>query len=206
MSTQPKPYITPEQYLEIERKAEYKSEYYRGEMFPLYPGETILDMAGAQRPHNLLATHMSGELYMQLRSRPCEIYGSDMRIRVNETGLFTYADVVVVCGQPEILDNHVDVLLNPTVIVEVLSPSTAAYNRGGKFKQYKTIPSFQQYVLVASDCVYVDVFTRQPDGSWLLRSATKLDESIELESIGCRVAMADLYNKVELPENPPLHA
>src|ERR1041385_322548 len=114
MSTQPKNYLTPEQYIEIERKAEFKSEYFRGEMFA---------MAGAGRIHNLVAGNTSDRLRQQLRLGPCEVYQSDMRVRVSETGLYTYPDVAVACN-PKFVDEQQFTLLNPTVIVEVLSPST----------------------------------------------------------------------------------
>jgi len=190
VSTQTKTYLTPEQYLEIERKAEYKSEYFQGEMFA---------MAGAKEAHNLLVGNLIGELYVQLRSSPCRVYPSDMRVNVSATGLYTYPDVIAVCGEPQFQDDERDNLLNPTLIAEVLSRSTEAYDRGRKFEHYKSIESFQQYLLIASDRVHVDLFTRKPDGDWLLKSADRLDDSLELQSIGCRLTLADLYNKVDMP-------
>src|SRR5579872_2476540 len=129
MSTPPKSHLTPEQYLEIERKADFRSEYYHGEMFA---------MAGAQREHILITGNAVTALHQQLRNRPCEAYSTEMRVKVASTGLYTYPDVVVVCGKPEFLDSEVDTLLNPTLIVEVLSKSTEAYDRGLKFKLYRT--------------------------------------------------------------------
>jgi Uma2 family endonuclease len=117
VSTQPKTFLTLEQYLEIERKAEFKSEYYRGEMFA---------MARASWAHNLLVAHLLRDIGQQLRGKPCEVYPSDMRVRVSSTGLYTYPDVVAVCGEPRLLDNQFDTLLNPHLIAEVLSPSTEA--------------------------------------------------------------------------------
>ena len=189
MSTQAKTYVTPEQYLEIERKAEYKSEYYDGEMFA---------MAGAKEAHNLLVVNLVGELSQQLRPRRCRVYSSDMRVRVSATGLYTYPDVIALCGQPQLLDQELDTLLNPTLIVEVLSPSTEAYDRGRKFEHYRSVESLKEYLLVASDRVHTDLFTRQSDGRWVLTSAGKLDDTIELESVGCRLAQADVYDLVDL--------
>jgi Uma2 family endonuclease len=189
VSTQPKTFLTPEQYLEIERKAEYKSEYYRGEMFA---------MAGASRAHNLLAGHLVRDLSQQLRAKPCELYPSDMRVRVGSTGLYTYPDVVVVCGEPQFGDNQPDTLLNPTLLVEVLSSSTEAYDRGRKFQKYQTIDSLREYLMVASDCVSADLYTRQVDGRWLLTSVTRLEDTIELQSIGCSLTLSDLYEKIDL--------
>jgi len=130
VSTNPKTFLTPEQYLAIERKAEYKSEYYNGEMFA---------MAGAKEAHNLLVTTLVGLLYSQLRRGPCRVYSNDMRVSVSATGLYTYPDVVAVRGERQFLDEQRDTLLNPTLIIEVLSPSTEAYDRGRKFEHYQSI-------------------------------------------------------------------
>jgi Uma2 family endonuclease len=191
VSTQPKTFLTPEQYLEIERKAEYKSEYYRGEMFA---------MAGASREHNLLVAHLLRDLGNQLRMKSCEVYPSDMRVRVSSTGLYAYPDVVAVCGEPQLLDNQLDTLLNPHLIVEVLSSSTEAYDRGRKFEHYQTIESLSEYLLLASDRVHADLYTRQPDGCWLLTSAKRLEDSLDLKSVGCSLALAGLYEKVDFAE------
>ncbi len=130
MSTQPKSFLTPEQYLEIDRQAERKSEYWQGEMFA---------MSGAAEPHNLILPNIIVQIHPQLRTRDCRTYSNDMRVRVSTTGLYTYPDMVVVCGAPQFLDARRDTLLNPTLIVEVLSPSTEAYDRGRKFEHYQSI-------------------------------------------------------------------
>jgi Uma2 family endonuclease len=191
VSTQPKTFLTPEQYLEIERKAEYKSEYFRGEMFA---------MAGASWVHNLLVSHLLRDIGQQLRGKPCEICPSDMRVRVSSTGLYTYSDAVAVCGEPKLLDNQLDTLLNPHLIIEVLSPSTEAYDRGRKFEHYRSIESLREYLLLASDRVHADLYTRQPGGRWLLTSATRLEDSLDLQSVGCSLALAGLYEKVDFAE------
>ena len=197
MSTQPKTFLTPEQYLEIERAAEYKSDYCDGEMFA---------MAGAGEAHNVLVGNLVADLHQQLRSRPCRVYSNDMRVRVHATGLYTYPDVVVVCGERRFLDDRRDTLLNPSLLIEVLSPSTEAYDRGRKFEHYRSIESLGEYLLVASDRVHADLYTRQPDGRWLLTSADRLEDSLDLESVGCRLALADLYEKVDLPGSQPTRA
>ena len=194
MSTQPRTALTPEEYLELERKAEYKSEYYHGEMFA---------MAGASREHNVLAMNLSATLHAQLRRRPCEVYPSDMRVRVGATGLYTYPDVSVVCEQPQLADEHADILLNPTFLAEVLSPSTEGYDRGRKFEHYRTIESLAEYLLVAQDRIHVDLYTRQQDGRWVLSEASRLEDTLELPSIGCQLALADLYEKVDLEAPNP---
>lgn len=189
MASQPKTLLTPEQYLDIERKADYRSEYFNGEMFA---------MAGAREAHNLLVTHLLRELDQQTRSRPCRVYPSDMRVHVKSTGLYTYPDVTVVCGERRFIDNQTDTLLNPGLIVEVLSPSTEAYDRGRKFEQYQSIESLREYLLIASDRVHADLYSRQPDNRWLLTSVHRLEDSLPLESVGARVLLSDLYEKVEL--------
>jgi Uma2 family endonuclease len=188
MSTLPESFITPEQYLEIERKAEFRSEYHNGEMFA---------MAGATEAHRQIVTNLVGNLFQQLRSGPCRIYSHDTRIRVKPTGLYTYPDVVVACGERQFLDARRDTLLNPTLIVDVLSPSTESYDRGRKYHHYTSLDSLREYVLVASEQVSIDVFTRQPSGRWLAGHALKIEDTIELESIGCRLALSDVYENVE---------
>jgi Uma2 family endonuclease len=188
MSTHPKTLITPEQYLEIERKAEYKSEYLNGEMFA---------MAGGTDPHSLIAMNINSDLHHQTRNRQCWVYSSDMRVQVEATGLYTYPDGSAVCGERKFLDARRDTLLNPGFIVEVLSPSTEAYDRGRKFAHYKKINSLAEYLLVSSEEMQADLFCRAPDGSWTVVSAEKPEDVLELHSIGCRLVLADIYEKVE---------
>ena len=189
MSTQPKVRLTPEEYLEIERKAKYKSEYYAGEMFA---------MAGASEPHNMIITNITSELRRQFKGRACRNYSSDMRVRVEATDLFTYPDVVAMCEEPRFSDDHHDTLLNPTVIIEVLSPSTEAYDRGEKSWQYRQIISLEEYILVAQDRYHLEHYTRQADGHWLLSETVSLQDIIHLPSINCELAMAEIYDKVEI--------
>lgn len=188
MSTLAKSFLTPEEYLKIERQAEYKSEYFAGEMFA---------MAGAVEAHNLICWSILGQLYQQMRQRPCRAYPSDMRVRVSATGLYTYPDIVALCGEPIFIDDHNDTLLNPSVIVEVLSPSTEAYDRGRKFEHYRSIESLAEYLMVASDRMHADLYRRQPDGLWVLSPAGEPGDSLELRSIGCALQLADLYEKVD---------
>jgi Uma2 family endonuclease len=195
MSSQPKSYLTPEQYLEIERKADFKSEYYNGEMFA---------MSGARVAHVRIVTHAIRELAQQLRNQTCEPFSSEMRVQVANTGLYTYPDIVVVCGEPEFRDDSFDTLLNPTVIVEVLSESTQLYDREQKFELYRSIESLKEYLMISSLRVSAELYTRQSSGGWLFTSQTNLQDSIDLESIGCHLLLADLYEKVAFSPSSPL--
>lgn len=190
MPSQPLTYLTPEDYLAIERKAEHKSEYLDGE---------LIAMTGASRNHNLITTNIIGELRQQLKKRPCEVYTNDMRVKVPATRFYTYPDVVVVCGEPRLEDDHFDTLLNPTLIVEVLSESTEAYDRGKKFGYYRTIESFAEYLLVAQDEYKVEQFVKQGDGRWLLSDIRSLENTVELVSIRCSLALDEIYDKLSLP-------
>lgn len=202
MSSQAKTYLTPEEYLAIERKAETKSEYFNGEMFPLRgmgkPHDAFA-MVGVSREHNLITANIIITLGHQLRDKPSELYPSDMRVRVPATGLYTYPDVVLVCNEPKFEDDYFDTLLNPTLIVEVLSPSTASYDRIKKFGYYRTIESLSEYLLVAQDEYKVEQYVKQSDGRWLLEDISSLEGGIELTSIQCTLRLMDVYAKVELP-------
>ena len=192
MSAVPKSYLTPQEYLVRERRAETKSEYLRGEVFA---------MSGASREHNLIAGNVNRELSEQLRERPCEVYQGDMRVKVSSTGLYTYPDVTVVCSEPQFEDAEVDTLLNPKVIVEVLSPSTADYDRGGKFTHYRRLPSLRDYVLISQDRALVEHCVRQPSDQWLLTEYSALDGTLMLSSIQCQLPLAEIYLKVQF--EPP---
>ena len=152
--------LTPEEYLALERKATIKSEYVNGQMYA---------MSGASRAHNLICLNIGGELRTQLKERACEVYTNDMRVRVTAAGLYTYPDVLVVCEEPRFEDDSFDILLNPTVLFEVLSPSTEAYDRGAKFGYYRQLDSMQEYTLVSQDLTRVEHYIRHkeqwiPDG------------------------------------------
>lgn len=187
MSLQPQTRFTPEEYLTLERKALYKSEYLNGEIFA---------MSGASREHNLICVNVSSVLHGQLRQRPCETYAGDMRVKVSPTGLYTYPDVVVVCDEPQFEDAQVDTLLNPTLIVEVLSPSTEDYDRGTKFEHYRTLPSLQEYLLISQDRIHIVHYTRQTDSTWVLSETNRQEGLIHLPSIAGNLSVAEIYAKV----------
>jgi len=187
MSAQPQPHLTPDQYLEAERAAEFRSEYYNGHIYA---------MSGGSYRHAQIIGGLVRELGNALKNRPCSVVSSDLRLRVSPDGLYTYPDVVVICGDPKFADDRSDTLLNPTLIVEVLSPSTEAYDRGFKSAQYRTLESLEEYVLVAQAEPRVEVFRRQPGGHWLLSEAIGLEAVCRFESLECAVPLADIYDKV----------
>lgn len=188
MTVQPKPYLTEEAYLAFEASSPIKHEYVRG---------TIYAMTGGTEAHNLLASNTLSALLVQVRRRPCKVYNSDQRVNVTATGLYAYPDVTVVCGQALFSDKPRKTLINPTVIIEVLSPSTERYDRGMKFKQYRMIPTLQDYLLIAQDEYHIEHYTRQEHGEWLLREAIGPAAHLTLHSIECVLTLEDVYDKVE---------
>jgi Uma2 family endonuclease len=185
MASDPRPRISPDEYLALERQAETKSEYLDGEIFA---------MTGASRRHNRIGLNVAFTLDSQLKARGREVYAIDMRVRVSATGLYTYPDVTVVCGEPQFEDAEVDTLLNPKVVIEVLSKSTEDYDRGTKFLHYRALPSLAEYLLVAQDRVHVEHYVRQND-SWVLTETDRVEDVIELPSVGARLALADAYDR-----------
>jgi Uma2 family endonuclease len=192
MSSRPKTCLTPEEYLAVERRNEYKSEHVGGE---------AVAMTGAGRRHNIIAVNLTRGLSQQLKGRPCEVYAGDMRVRIapNRVYAYTYPDVVVVCGEPRFEDEHLDTLLNPTVIIEVLSESAERYDRGKKFGFYRTAESLAEYVLVAQDELRIEQYAKQADGRWLLSDHRAPGDVVELASVGCALALREVYDKVVLP-------
>jgi Uma2 family endonuclease len=183
MASLPDAPLTEERYLEIERLAEFKSEFHDGRMFA---------MSGGSPNHALLTASMCALLYAQMPAG-CRVFSSDLRIKVASAGLYTYSDCSVVCGDPETLTDQKDVLLNPLLIVEVLSPSTEGYDRGKKFELYRTIPSFQEYLIAHQDQRHVEHYSKQDDGSWVLRDHAGADSSVTVARLGVRIPLADLY-------------
>lgn len=199
MASNPVQKLTEEQYLAIERAAETKSEFYNGEMFA---------MSGATFAHVKLSTNMLFELVLGLGDGPCQAYGPDLRIRVRPKGLYTYPDASVVCGEPILADNRKDTLLNPAVVVEVLSPSTEKYDRGTKFVHYRQVASLQDFILVSQDALLVEHYTRQSDETWTIRTHTRLDDELRIDSIGVSIPMPRIYRGIEFeadahPKPPP---
>ncbi|MGA0556376.1 Uma2 family endonuclease [Larkinella sp. VNQ87] len=187
MSAQPKPYYNPEVYLELERQAAHKSEYFRGEIFAT---------AGASRNHNRIKENLSIGIGSYLKGKRCQSFSSDMRLHIPSNGLYTYPDLVVVCGEPQMLDAAFDTLLNPTIIVEVLSESTKNYDRGEKFALYRQLPSFREYLLIDSEAVRAEAWFKPEDGFWTLRQETgQIEDSLTIQTLDFTLPLRDMYDQ-----------
>ena len=198
MENREEPYYTPDEYLALEDAALEKHEYFDGRIYA---------MTGASRNHAQITMNLLLQLGMQLRGRSCRVFHMDVKVLVSETGLFTYPDASALCGEPRFKDARSAILLNPSTIVEVLSPSTERYDRGRKFEHYERIPSMREYVLIAQDYRHVERF-RRADASkeWGYLAVDDLEASVELPSIGCTLAVRDVYEHVDVPPRPPLRA
>lgn len=189
MTAQPKVYVTVPEYLELERTGDIKHEYFAG---------AIYAMVGASVQHNLITGNTYASLHAQLRKRNCNVFPSDMRVKAVQTGLYTYPDITVVCGQLQFEDEREDTLVNPVVLIEVLSPSTENYDRGKKFQNYRTMLSLREYILIAQDDHRVEHYARQSDNTWILSEVVDLHDRVELTSIQCVLDLVDIYEKVEI--------
>lgn len=182
--------ITPPTYLEMERQSKVKHEYFAGRMYA---------MSGASYEHNQIASNLVRLIGNQLEDQECDVIQSDLRVQVSSTGLYTYPDVVVICGEPRFADSHMDTLLNPIFIAEVLSSSTEAYDRGEKFSHYRTLESLTDYLLVSQNRQRIELYTRQPDGEWRYRVIESENASLKVESLGIHLYLADVYRRVNIP-------
>lgn len=185
---QPKNLYTPEEYLELERKSEIRHEYIDGEIF---------EMAGANKRHNQISANLMRLLGNQILERDCNVYASDMRVKITSTGKYTYPDIVGICDKEEFEDERDDTLLNPMLLIEILSESTEAYDRGTKFEFYQTIESFNEYILITQEPVRVEQFVRQDKNTWTYFEFRSPEDIIELNSINCELLLQDIYYKVE---------
>jgi Uma2 family endonuclease len=180
--------LTPAEYLDIERAAMYRSEYFDGEMFA---------MAGGSPRHSLVIANIIRELGNGLRGRPCTAYESNLRILVSATGLYTYPDASVICGPLEFEDEKSDTVVNPTLLVEVLSGSTEAYDRGKKSGHYRQIPTLREYLLVSQEEPKIERYLRNDNGTWTLSEASGLDATLPLPSLGIEISIGEVYDKVD---------
>ncbi|MGA9769443.1 MAG: Uma2 family endonuclease [Blastocatellia bacterium] len=194
MSSQSSSKHTPQEYLAIERATQQKNEYFNGEIFA---------RGGASERHNLIVGNVFASLHTQVRGKPCKVYSSDMRVRINATGLYTYPDVVALCGEASFDDEQQDTLLNPDIVIDLLSKSTEGYDRGDKFAHYRKIESLKEYVLISQDKNRIERYLRQPDNQWLMSEVSQLQETLNLPSINCTLLISDVYDKVDLTAVQP---
>jgi Uma2 family endonuclease len=184
-------FFTPQEYLSFERSTDARHEYLDGQVYA---------MAGESLEHSRICVNVAGELRASLKGRPCEVLSPNMKVVTSPSGLFGYPDVVVVCGEPQFHDERRDVLVNPTIIFEVLSPSTEAYDRGEKFLRYRThIATLAEYVLVSQHRPLVEHYARQPDGAWSYSSVVGLSENLLLPSIKCQLPLSEIYDRIIFP-------
>lgn len=188
MSTHRDTYISPEEYLAFEREAEYKSEYLDGVTYA---------MTGASLDHVQIVGNIAHELSGQLNARPCRVLSNDIKVRMPDSRKFFYPDVTVLCEKPQFHDERTDIILNPLLIIEVLSKSTEAFDRGAKFQAYQSLASLQEYLLVAQDKPAVEQYVRRPDGSWTYRAVIGLESSLPLPSVECTLGLGGVYHQVD---------
>jgi Uma2 family endonuclease len=192
MAAELKPRLTFDQYLEIESKAEFKSEFINGWMYA---------MGGASPEHNQIVANLIIEFGVQLKKRPCAVYASDLPLKVEKREHGRYPDVTVVCGEPQFhKGKYLKALINPTVLVEVLSTSTEDFDRETKIEEYRSIPSLREYLLIAQDRCHVEHYLRQTANQWLLTEFNDLQDAFNLPSINCHLTLSDVYDKVKWPE------
>ena len=184
-----KQHYTIEEYLQMERASNMKHEYYQGEIF---------DMSGANPRHNIIFSNVFGEMCMLLKNTPCRPYGSDMRMHIPENTLFTYPDISIYCGDPTTIDKDEDTVIQPTIIIEILSKSTKNYDRGGKFKLYRDIPTLKEYMLIDTEKIGVEVFRINAQNQWELQEYKTLQQMVQLPTVGVSLSMQDIYNDTRL--------
>ncbi|MDQ7034782.1 MAG: Uma2 family endonuclease [Anaerolineae bacterium] len=175
----------------FERNSDIKHEYIYGD---------VIAMAGASWEHNMICSSIIASLLPQLRGESCKVSPSDLRLKVTKTKLYTYPDITVICGEPKFAGNEFDTLVNPIVLIEVLSKSTEAYDRGEKFQHYRSIETLQNYLLISQDKPHIEGYTRQENGTWNLSEAIGLDAHFDIRSISCTLALADVYENVSFPQ------
>lgn len=186
-----KKYISHQEYLQAERLALDKHEYYQGEIFA---------MNGASISHNIISMNTTIGLGNKLNGKNCQPFGSDLRIHIPESSLYTYPDLSIICGEIETTDDNFDTATNPSVIIEILSKSTRDYDKGGKFNLYRQIESLQEYILIDSENIFVEKFTKNIDNSWELTEYKDLEKSFKIETVQIEMMLLDIYKNVKLQQ------
>lgn len=181
-------YITELEYLSYEREAEERHEYYKGEIFAMRP---------VPFKHNIVEDNLRGLLGNFLKGRKCRSFGCNLRIHIPQNTLYTYPDILIVCDEPKLSDEHFDTLLNPAVIIEILSPSTANYDRGAKFDLYREIESLKEYILIDSATIHFVHYVKNPDLTWTLSDSRNPDAPFFISTIGLQIPLSEVYSGVE---------
>jgi Uma2 family endonuclease len=193
---QPRRFYTEQEYFTLEEAADYKSEYYRGEIF---------GMAGASENHNLICANFLTDLNIAFRGKTCRAYTSDMKVQVPAHKFYTYPDIIALCATPEFVEGRSDTITNPMLLVEVLSASTKTYDRTTKFEFYQALPSLKYYVLVDQKRLHVEVYSKQGDAKWLLETLTQLEDVVRLEALNFETTLANIYDKVDFKKRKVRH-
>jgi len=192
MQEHAKKYITPEEYLAMEEKAEYKSEYFQGEIFAL---------AGGTASHSQIAVNLIVTLAPKLQAKKCRLFSSDMKVWITEKELFTYPDITIICDKPEFYPGRKDAITNPLLIIEVLSDSTKSYDRVEKFEYYRSIPTFQEYILVDQYKVHIEHFYYESKGRWIFTEYKSIDDILNFTKINFKISLKEIYNQIEFEED-----
>ncbi|WP_336516690.1 Uma2 family endonuclease [Pollutibacter soli] len=190
--------VTAEEYLEWEKASTEKHEFYKGEVFPMGGHGELLAMSGAGKRHNRIFTNIFGELFSRLKGKPCQPFGPDLRVYIPENSLFTYPDISIICG--DMITSGVDEnsVVQPTIIIEILSPSTRDYDQGEKFRLYRDIPTLKEYILVDASSVHIESFRINAAGLWELIEYKSLKDELSIGSIETALPVADIYFGVNM--------
>jgi Uma2 family endonuclease len=184
-------YVSPQEYLEMERISDVKHEYFKGEVFA---------MSGASWEHNVIVKNINTLILPFLKGKPCDMFGSDLRIHIPENTLYTYPDLSIICGKSETTDKEKDTVIRPSVLIEVLSKSTKDYDRGTKFTLYRNITTLKEYILIDSTSVCIEIYRRLPDNSWQLTEFKKLSDDFHISTIGLTLFLKDIYDDINFDE------
>lgn len=181
-------YVSEKEYLSFERDALDKHEYYKGEIFL---------MPGASFKHNLIESNLRGVLHNFLKGKTCREFGSNLRVHIPENTLYTYPDILMLCDEPDFVDDEFDTITNPSILIEILSPSTANYDRGAKFELYRDIATLKEYMLIDSKTIHIVVYARNIDNTWTLSETKDLNDNVQLPSIDFTLKVADIYEGID---------
>jgi Uma2 family endonuclease len=192
--------FTEQEYLEMEKTATERHEYYRGEIFQMYGHGELLGMSGAGNRHNIIFSNLFTGMGTRLKGKSCQPYGPDMRINIPENTLYTYPDISVFCGELQQSKEDEDTVIHPTVLIEILSPSTKVYDRGGKFKLYRDIPVLKEYILIDTATVNVEAFRLNETRHWELEEYTSQDQLLNFPALKFSIPLAEIYNRIRFPE------